>query len=256
MAVDHKLCKSLESKELTGSTKETIKKLLDLRELDEKLTHLDGRIADGPRIYENRARELKEAQSAVELKREAIKQKRLEAKNQEIQLKSREEEIKKQETYLLSAKTNQEYSTIQGQIKRIQEEVGTLEESILQFLEGVEEDARELAELERELKIQQVELDAFKKSVDEDVAAYAEEKASVLAQREAVFNNLDFDAAQIYDRVKNARGGAGVVSAEGSTCGGCFMTVTPNDIARLRGLNELVLCKSCQRILYLPELIE
>jgi predicted nucleic acid-binding Zn-ribbon protein len=49
-----------------------------------------------------------------------------------------------------------------------------------------------------------------------------------------------------------ARGGVAVVPVEARICQGCYLTLTPNDLMNLQAGN-LVVCKSCQRILYLPE---
>jgi predicted nucleic acid-binding Zn-ribbon protein len=91
--------------------------------------------------------------------------------------------------------------------------------------------------------------------VERDNEAYNREIDEYKRQRNELVEALHFDAVRAYDKVKSARDGAAVVSADGNTCGGCFMTVTANDIARLRGMNQLVMCKHCQRILYLSDML-
>jgi predicted nucleic acid-binding Zn-ribbon protein len=236
--------------------KETFKVLLDLRKVDEKLDHLNKRISDGPRIFEKRRLEFEQENEALERKREEIKQIKMAIKDKEVDLKSKEQEITKQEGYLLGAKTNQEYSAIQETIQRLKNAISGLEEEILVHFEQVEENSRALQELEKEYAIEQKELDEFKKTIEKDVAEYGAEIKEYEEERRRLHDILGFEIVQIYDRVKSARDGDAVVSVEGNTCGGCYMTVTANDLARLRGFNELVQCKSCQRILYLPEMLD
>ena len=82
---------------------------------------------------------------------------------------------------------------------------------------------------------------------------YQREIEEFKAKRKKIQESIQFDAARLYEKVKNARSGSAIVSADNQTCGGCYMTVTPNDVARLRNQKEIVLCKSCQRILYLSD---
>ena len=39
---------------------------------------------------------------------------------------------------------------------------------------------------------------------------------------------------------------------EGQSCGGCFQQITGNMVAELK-MNKVVSCRSCGRLLYLPE---
>jgi predicted nucleic acid-binding Zn-ribbon protein len=235
--------------------KETIQGLLKLREIDEKLAHLHRRIDDGPRILSKREAEFQESGKSVEEKKETIQASQLSSKEREVQLKSLEEDIKKQDAYLLGAKTNEEYRALQDQIGRLRDQVGELEEEILASYDLVEEEKKVLAEMERELGIQKDEFEEFKKNIENDLKEYNAEIDMHLAKRQEMADEIHFEAVQLYNKVKKARGGDGIVSADGQTCGGCYMTVTTNDLARLRGMNEIVLCKFCQRILYLSDLL-
>lgn len=243
-------------RELALSMKDTIKDLLTLRDLDKKLAHLNRRLKDGPRILDKRKAEFEESKKSVEKKRESIKSMQLTSKEREVDLQALEENIKKQETYLLGAKTNQEYSTIQGQIAKLKDDVGRVEEEILAAYEGVEAENKVLREMEQELAIQEKEFNAFRDETQRDLDAYNTEIETIRAKREDQIDAMNFEAVQLYEKVNNARDGDAVVSVEGHTCGGCYMTVTANDIARLRGMNQLVLCKSCQRILYLADMLD
>ena len=237
--------------------RETIRKLVRLREMDEKLQHLEQRLQDGPRILGLRKAELDTAHEAVERQKEEIRNCKLASKERENELKKKEEEIKKQEVHLLTTKkmSNEEYQAHQAEIKRLKQEAGELEEAILLSFDRVEEAERGLTALEREMAARREEYEVFGKEVEKDMAAYEEEIAALKKEREALAETVDFEALKVYERVRSARDGVAVVPVEGNNCGGCHMTVTPNDLARLQGLQDIVLCKSCQRILYLPDTI-
>jgi predicted nucleic acid-binding Zn-ribbon protein len=241
---------------LSEAMKATLRGLLELRKVDEKLSHLNRRMSDGPRIFDKRRTEFEQEHAAIEQKRDEIAHIKVGINDKEVDMQGKEEEIVKQETYLLGAKTNKEYSAIQDTIKRLKEEIGVLEEGILEQFEEVEESSKALVELERDYGIEEDDLNEFKKTIDKDTAEYALEVKEFEGKRGNLLDILDFEAVNLYDRVKSARDGDVVVGVNGNTCGGCYMTVTANDLARLRGLKELVTCKSCQRILYIPELLD
>jgi len=50
--------------------------------------------------------------------------------------------------------------------------------------------------------------------------------------------------------------GEGLAPIEGNVCQGCFSSITPNDRSRLISALELVVCRSCSRIIYLPEVLQ
>jgi predicted nucleic acid-binding Zn-ribbon protein len=72
-------------------------------------------------------------------------------------------------------------------------------------------------------------------------------------RRQELQAQADRQALQLYERILQARQGLAVVAVEARICQGCYMTLTPNDLMNLQGGRALVTCKSCQRILYLPE---
>ena len=47
--------------------------------------------------------------------------------------------------------------------------------------------------------------------------------------------------------------GKAIVAATNFVCKGCNMAVPPNIVNYLMQGDRLIVCKSCQRILYLPE---
>jgi len=242
-----------ERESLTESKIDTLKSLLKLRDIDEKLHHLNKRMEDGPRILGKRSAESSEVENAVAAKKDEITKLKIQIKNSENELQIREDGIKKQELHLLSAKTNQEYKGHQDEIARFKNEISNLEEDILRAFEEVEEKNGDLSRLNEDLMIHKNELAEFKGEIDAEVAEYAAEIDQLMIKREESKENIQFEAMQVYEKVRNAREGMAVSCADGKMCHGCFMTITANDMQRLLNCKELVTCKSCQRILYLSD---
>lgn len=248
-------CCEKESESLSESIKSTMQFLLKLRDIDDKLIHLKNRMEDGPRILGKRSAESSEVEDQLIAKKEEITQVKLNIKTLENDLSSREADVKKQEVHLLSAKSNQEYKGHQDEIARLKGEISGLEEQILFSFEENEVKAKELKRLDQELEIHKNELADFKKEIEEELAEYASEIEDLESKRKELADNVDLHALQIYEKVKDAREGVAVACADGKMCHGCFMSITANDLQRLMNLKEIVVCKSCQRILYLTDMV-
>jgi predicted nucleic acid-binding Zn-ribbon protein len=63
---------------------------------------------------------------------------------------------------------------------------------------------------------------------------------------------LEGDFKENYLRLSKSMGVDSLAPVENETCGGCFQTLTAQIVDQLR-LNKSVFCKSCGRLLYLPE---
>jgi predicted nucleic acid-binding Zn-ribbon protein len=63
---------------------------------------------------------------------------------------------------------------------------------------------------------------------------------------------LPDDFRELYQRVVTAKGQDGMAVVEGGSCGGCYQQLTTNMLNEIN-MGRVVLCKSCGRVLYLPE---
>ena len=82
-------------------------------------------------------------------------------------------------------------------------------------------------------------------------------------ERREKIREVSTDALQTYERVRRKHKDA-LALVEGTIdraagrigndlhCSACYMTITANDAVKVLGRKELVTCKSCVRILYVP----
>ncbi len=92
--------------------------------------------------------------------------------------------------------------------------------------------------------------------VDEERQGLEEELARVGAELAEVEAHLPADFKTEYTRMVKAKGEDALAPLgtddDGSHCGGCFQRVTTQVVNELR-MERLIFCKSCGRLLYLPE---
>jgi predicted nucleic acid-binding Zn-ribbon protein len=77
-------------------------------------------------------------------------------------------------------------------------------------------------------------------------------QAEVQAQVKDIESQIPADLRGQYNRIIGAKGHDGLAAVRGRTCSACYTEITVQNYTDLTQ-GHYVLCKSCGRILYLPE---
>ena len=235
--------------------RQQIFQLVALRDVD-RLRGLTRQLIEAvPRVLAARQRESTAATSGLEAARQKLQGIKAHLRTLELDLQERESGLNKASGNLLGAKTNQEYSLMQTEIARKRDEKGQAEEAILEQYELIKQGERMVVEAEARLKEAQAEYQAFEERARKDLSDHQADLAKQDERREQIQRALDPAALKIYERAYKAHG-EGLAAIEGNVCQGCFSSITPNDRSRLLSSLELVICRSCQRIIYLPEVLQ
>jgi len=229
--------------------------LVALGEVDRQRADAQSLVDAVPRVLAARSRSSKDAQSQLEACQDKLKGFKAHLKTLELDLADRESALSKANGNLLSAKTNQEYSLLVAEIGRKREEKGAVEERILEQFEVLKQGEELVRNAQARLAEALEEYKAFEVRARSELAGHQQELARLDERRDQVRRAIDPEVLKIYDRVYKAHGDA-IVRAEGNTCQGCFSTLTPNDRNRLLSGRQLVVCRACQRILYMPEVLQ
>jgi predicted nucleic acid-binding Zn-ribbon protein len=127
-----------------------------------------------------------------------------------------------------------------------------LADEILEALEKVDRFKQTIAEADRQVskaKEEQVKLQQTVQSQEESLRADVRRLEEELRVAEA---SLPQELRDAYIRVVKAKGEDAMAQVEGESCGGCHQQLTPNIMSLLLGAN-VVFCRTCGRLLYLPE---
>ncbi|MFO0984114.1 MAG: C4-type zinc ribbon domain-containing protein [Planctomycetota bacterium] len=233
---------------------DTLKLLIKLQEIDRDLSRITSNLRVAPEILEKRSRHKAQLQAAGEAKHAEIMKERARFKESEVEMRTKEQHIEKLKAQLNLAKTNQEYQAILDQTKRVEEDRAKIEDAGLEILSRIDALAKEEHDLKAQGDQAAREFAEFETQIKRDIEAYRAEHDQVKQKRAALQAQVDRQALGIYERALLARQGVAIVPVEARICQGCYMTLTPNDLMNLQAAN-LVVCKSCQRLLYLPEVV-
>jgi len=226
--------------------------LRTLHRMHRQLADLAEQLAAGPRAVAARTRQVEAAEARKAAAADEVKKARLVADQKQLQLKSAEAKIADLEAKLNACKTNREYQTLRDQIAADRMATKVLEDEIIEALERIDA-------LKPAVPAADTEIAAVKKLLAEaDAKVKAEtgrleaEVARIRADLQAAEKALAEDVRERYDRVVKQKGADGMAAVDGQTCGGCYQQLTGNMLSDVM-LGRIITCRSCGRMLYLPE---
>ena len=233
--------------------KEQLLLLHDLQEIDSQIDRFEGDLARMPDEIQSIARNL------VTLRREtAESQDRLEhvekdLRRKEQDLASEQDKIKRSERRLLGIRNQKEHNALSREVKLGKKVAGEIEDSILELMTevenlktGIERKQREYAQFEKDLLAKKAEAESV-----ESRASAALSKLTV--QKKAITDALDMDFLKRYEAIKKVRGYA-VAELKNGTCSACHMAIPPQANIKVLKQEEMIMCPSCHRILFVkPE---
>jgi predicted nucleic acid-binding Zn-ribbon protein len=182
----------------------------------------------------------------------ALKQLKVTIHDKELTLKETHQQIDKYEGQLNTATAMKEYRALQTEIANARKLCSRLEDEILLAMTETDERKAALPGLEQAAQNAREELARFDAEAAQKQANVSSELNNVMVQLKDAEKSLPEDVQPLYERLVTALGAEGLVPVRDRTCTNCSTGITAqnhNDLMR----DRFLLCKSCGRILYLPE---
>jgi predicted nucleic acid-binding Zn-ribbon protein len=144
-----------------------------------------------------------------------------------------------------------ELQDLQKEIDALSRRIASLEDDEIEIMEQVEPVEASLVELHAAVaQASDALADAERRLIAAEAEVLAEIEAET-ALREASLQPVPADLLAEYASLRGGRGGIGVARLTGSQCGGCHLTLSAMEAARMRKLpdGEVGHCDECGRIL-------
>ncbi|HEY7311813.1 MAG TPA: C4-type zinc ribbon domain-containing protein [Gemmataceae bacterium] len=183
---------------------------------------------------------------------DALKHLKVEVHGKEGNLKTAHTQIAKFQKQLNEAESKKEYDALQHEIRDAKTACERLEEEILNGIAETEEKTAQLPELEKAVKQAKEEYAAFESGMQERLAGLQSQLAEAQKQLHEQETGIPANIRMHYERVVAGMGHEGLAVVKGRTCTNCYTEITAQQFNELQQ-EMYVLCKSCGRILYLPE---
>ena len=169
----------------------------------------------------------------------------------ETRLAAAETRMKDRRMRITRIRNDKELGLAKREVELLKEETGALETELVAVMEQVEGMSARVAELESELARVTRERDSEAAVLQEKVTRLSDQIERDRATRTELVQTVDGDLRRKYEMIFSRRGGLAVVEIRSGTCQGCRMRVPPqlfNEIQRNH--EQVILCPSCQRMLY------
>ncbi len=226
--------------------------LRELHRIHRQLSDLNDRLQRGPRVVKARETSVTQLEQQMEQAQADVKAGKVQADQKQLQLKTTEDKIIDLETKLNGAASNREYQALQDQIAADRMAGSVLQDEILECLERIDELEKLVEDAKANVNKGKEELEKVKGTVQEEAGVIKADIVRLEADLRTAEEGLPPDLKDAYNRIVNSKGADALAPVEGDCCGGCFQTVTPNMLNLLQ-LSKPVFCKSCGRLLYIPE---
>jgi uncharacterized protein len=226
--------------------------LLELHRIHQQLSDLEDRLERGPQQVRARQGNVARLEEELAAAKNLVKQTTVQADQKQLQLKSNEAKILELRVKLNQCGTNREFQALKDQIAADEMANSVLADEILEGLEKVDDFKRQAIDAETQLGKGREELAKAEATVREQEGLIRGDIERLKADLAMAESSLPVDVRDGYERIVRSRGSDALASVQGDVCGGCFQQLTPNMTNELL-LSRVVFCKTCGRLLYLPE---
>jgi predicted nucleic acid-binding Zn-ribbon protein len=213
---------------------------------------LQTKIDQAPRTLKTQQGRVARQEEILRQSQDGLKHLKVSIHEKEVTLRTTLQQITKHEKQQNEAAGKKEYDALQHEIDAAKKKMQQLEDDILDAMGKSEDEAARLPELEKTLKEVREEVAQFERDSGARQASYAEQLKEAQQQIAEVEGSLPPEIGPIYNRLIASKGEDGMAAINGRTCMACYTEITAqnyNDLAQ----GNFVLCKSCGRMLYLPE---
>ena len=227
-----------------------LKLVIRLQEIDNRLADLAREIAALPKHIAEIEKRLVSHERKLEADRAALLANQKERKKCEADIQMQEQKISKLKDQMLQVKTNEQYRAFQAEIEFCQNEIRKYEDRILELMGESEPLDKNVKAAEGALKAEKAEVEAEKQVARERTAVDEQASSELQTERAAIVKDVTPPIYQRYERTRKARRGIGVAEAVDGRCTACNMAMRLQFFQDLKKGEQVLVCESCQRILY------
>ncbi len=144
-----------------------------------------------------------------------------------------------------------ELQAMQEEIESLKRRIGQLEDQELELMEQIEPLDADLARLGTERQALDDRAGSLRVAIAEDEVAIDDNLATVRSERDGLVAQVEPDLLAEYDQLRTHAGGIAIARIVGGSCGGCHLSLSAVEVARLKRLpvDEIAHCEECGRLL-------
>lgn len=226
-----------------------LKNLMELQVADREIRRLKEEVAALPRRVAAIEDKLAATKTQLEKARAAVKGDEAARKKFETAIQDLQGKISKYRDQSLDVKTNDQYKALMHEIEFSQQEIRANEDRILDLMVNAEVREKQVKAADAELKAETAEIEKEKGIAREKTAEDEKLLGEWSTKRAGLIAGVDADLLRHYERVAKFRG-SGLSEVRNQKCSACQVMLRPQTYNEVRSGEQVVICESCQRVLY------
>ncbi|HSW46175.1 MAG TPA: C4-type zinc ribbon domain-containing protein [Phycisphaerae bacterium] len=236
----------------------TLDALHRLQSTEDRLRSVREQIESKRRMVKARQSRAANIEKQVADTRSAIRRAQTEFDRFELDRMTREEHVGRLREALNRTKSNKEYAAILTQLNTEKVNLSKLEDSALAALGRAEQERKKNTELHALMEKEMSQVADLMKSAQEAEAKLATQLAALERQREEAADGIPAKALNVFQKACERHEGEAMALVERVhpkraeyVCSGCNMSVPLEITNSLQSRDEVQVCQTCSRILYL-----
>lgn len=235
-----------------------IENLLKLQDVDREIRRLQDEVAELPKRVAVIEQKLAGTKAQLEKAQAAVKADEASRRKFETNISDLRGKISKYRDQSLDVKTNEQYKALLHEIQFAEKEIGANEDKILELMVNADSRDKEVKAAQADLKAETAEIEREKEQARQRTAEDEKLLSEAKAKRDQLRGGVREDLLRQYERVSKFRG-SGIAEVRDHKCMGCQVILRPQTYNEVRSGKDVVICDSCQRVLYFnpkEELVE
>ena len=224
---------------------QTLEQLIKLQEIDQRLLEIKEHMGDLPGMVESQESEIASMKVENQQKQERLSEIEKSIRHHEAEIEDFSTKLKKYKEQLFMVKSNKEYDAISQEIDHMKSAISdsetvqmTFEEKKSEYEENIKLNKGKIESITASLSNNRSELDAT-------MAETIHEQEELESNRNILYKDIEPNYFNIYEKLRNSRGGVGMVSLIESACGGCYSQLPPQTIIEIKENKHIITCPNC-----------
>jgi len=226
--------------------------LEQLQELDLKIDSLTKNKNELPASIKAMDDSLGKAKHAYETRKAALGEIEKAQRQTQAAMDLNRDRMQRSSGKLEGVHNSQEFNAANKEIEQLKKQAASLEEQSKKYSQDLDAGNAELTQLQAKVDQLRSERDAKAAEVSGQGSNLDGQIQGLMQERSKFTPSVEKRILSQYDRIRQARGGLGIVPALGGRCKGCNMVLPPQQYNELQRGTALHQCPSCFRLLYIP----
>ncbi len=226
-----------------------IENLLKLQDTDKEIRRLQDEVAEFPKRVAVIEQKLAGTKAQLEKAQTAVKADEANRRKFDTAISDLRGKISKYRDQSLDVKTNEQYKALLHEIQFAEKEISGNEDKILELMVNADARDKEVKAAQAELKAETAEIEAEKEQARQTTAADEKLLTEWRAKRDQIRSGINEDLLRHFERVSKFRG-SGISEVRDQKCMACRVMLRPQTYNEIRSGTQVIVCDSCQRILY------